>query len=160
MGWSCDCHVISCIIHAQFTRYRKSSDVPSHLISQGATLRGVAVGVWPDGRLDIWHTPIGRRWLRWNHTPPSEPPPPTLTPPPILSSPDPPPTDQTLAVRLAALQFRQPQRACAWIRSNLIGRPLHLQLIHLPTIDQSLRCIISYRMVHYTHHNRAENGLS
>ena len=54
----CDCHMTSKI--PQFVRYRKASDVPAHLISRGVTLRGVAVGVWPDGRLDVWHTPRGR----------------------------------------------------------------------------------------------------
>ena len=55
----------------QFAQYHRAADVPSHLLSQGATLRGVAVGAWPDGRLDVWHAPPGRRWLRWKHKPPS-----------------------------------------------------------------------------------------
>ncbi|CAI8031362.1 hypothetical protein GBAR_LOCUS17809 [Geodia barretti] len=90
----------------------------------------VAVGVWPDGHLDVWHTPPARRWLRWNHTPP-----------------DPCPTDELLAVRLAALDIKQPDTVCTWITSNLIGRSLHLRPLHLSTTDNSLHCIIHYRKV-------------
>ena len=55
--------------------------------------------------------------------------------------------EEMLRVRMAALNIKQPEKVCAWISSNLIGRPLHLQLINLSPTDLSLHCIVSYRKV-------------
>ena len=55
----------------QFVRYPTAADIPSHLITRGVTLRGVAIATKSDGCLEVWHTPPGRRWLRWKLVPPS-----------------------------------------------------------------------------------------
>ena len=57
--------------HMAFRRYRRPSDIPRQLLENNARLTGVVAMTGWDS-VGVWHVPMWRRVLRWQHQPSGE----------------------------------------------------------------------------------------